>query len=137
MLNEAKKALRVTVSDYDSEIASLLMAGANDLQIAGVVLPGTVTFTAYADGQVVDLSTLTDPLVQRAIFTYAAARFGNPPNYDKLKEAYDEQKVQLMHATGYTNYGAEAFRAGGTGDGWTGGTDGNFWTGSANGGDGA
>ena len=41
MLKEAKKALRVTASVYDTEIASLLMAGANDLEIAGVKLPGT------------------------------------------------------------------------------------------------
>ena len=107
MLNEAKKALRVTSSIYDSEIASLLMAGANDLAIAGVILPGTVSFSVDALNVVTDESTLTDPLVQRAIFTYAAARFGNPPNYDKLKEAYNEQKVQLMHATGYTNYGED------------------------------
>ena len=105
MLNEAKKALRVTHTIYDTEIAALLMAGANDLQLAGVILPGTVSFTIGTNDAVTDVSTLTDPLVQRAIFTYAAARFGNPPNYDKLKEAYDEQKVQLMHATGYTDYG--------------------------------
>jgi hypothetical protein len=104
MLKEAKKALRVTASVYDTEIASLLMAGANDLEIAGVVLPGTVTFTVDANDQVTDQSTLTDPLVMRAIFTYAAMRFGNPPNYDKLRDAYDVQKVQLMHAAEYTDY---------------------------------
>ena len=104
MLSEAKKALRVTHPIYDTEIANLLMAGACDLQLAGVILPGVVSFTIGTDDAVTDVSTLTDPLVQRAIFTYAAARFGNPPNYDKLKEAYDEQKVQLMHATGYTDY---------------------------------
>ena len=106
MLKEAKLALRVTASAYDAEIASLLMAGANDLTIAGVVLPGTVSFTVNND-VITDVSTLKDPLCQRAIFTYAAMRFGNPPNYDKLKEAYDTQKVQLMHATGYTDYGEE------------------------------
>ena len=36
--------------------------------------------------------------------SYAAMRFGNPPNYDKLREAYDTQKGQLMHATGYTDW---------------------------------
>ena len=106
MLKEAKLALRVTASAYDAEIASLLMAGANDLEIAGVVLPGTVSFTV-ANDEVQDQSTLTDPLVQRAIFTYAAMRFGNPPNYDKLREAYETQKVQLMHASNYTDYGED------------------------------
>ena len=103
MLKEAKLALRVTQTIYDAEIASLLMAGANDLQIAGVVLPGTVSFTVNND-VITDTSTLTDPLVQRAIITYAAMRFGNPPNYDKLRDAYDVQKAQLMHATGYTDW---------------------------------
>jgi hypothetical protein len=105
MLNEAKKALRVTATYYDSEIASLLMAGANDLAIAGVQLPGTVTFTVGTDDAVVDGSTLTDPLAMRAVITYAAMRFGNPPNYDHLAEAYELQKVQLMHASDYTDYG--------------------------------
>lgn len=104
MLEEAKKALRVTAAAYDSEIASLLMAGASDLMIAGVQLPGTVAFSVSGD-TVTDESTLEDELVKRAILTYAAMRFGNPPNYDKLKEAYESQKTQLMHATGYTDWG--------------------------------
>jgi hypothetical protein len=106
MLKEAKKALRVTAGAYDTEIASLLEAGARDLEIAGVILPGNVSFTVDGD-TVVDTSDLTDPLVMRAIFTYAAMRFGNPPNYDRLSEAYEIQKGQLMHATGYTDYGEE------------------------------
>ena len=105
MLKEAKKALRVTVSNFDSEIAHLLMSGANDLEIAGVVLPGSVAFTIGTDDAVTDTSTLTDPLVMRAIITYAAMRFGNPPNYMQLADAYETQKVQLMHAHGYTDYG--------------------------------
>ena len=107
MLKEAKKALRVTVSYYDSEIAHLLMSGANDLEIAGVTLPGTVAFTIGTNDAVTDTSTLTDNLVMRAIITYAAMRFGNPPNYDKLREAYETQKVQLMHASAYTDYGED------------------------------
>lgn len=105
MLNEAKKALRVTNAYYDSEIASLLMAGANDLEIAGVKLPGTVTFTISTGDTVTDMSTLTDALAMRAVITYAQMRFGNPPNYQQLADSYDLQKVQLMHATGYTDYG--------------------------------
>lgn len=107
MLAEAKKALRVTATAFDSEIASLLMAGANDLQIAGVVLPGSVTFSLGANDAVTDQSTLTDPLAMRAVITYAAMRFGNPPNYEQLREAYETQKVQLMHATGYTDFGED------------------------------
>ena len=104
MLKEAKKALRVTAELFDSEIARLLEAGAKDLEIAGVTLPGTVSFTIGTNDAVTDGSTLTDPLVQRAIINYAAMRFGNPPNYDKLLDAYETQKVQLMHASAYTSY---------------------------------
>jgi len=105
MLKEAKKALRVTVDYYDSELAHLLMGGANDMAIAGVDLPGTVSFTIGTNDAVTDTSTLTDPLAMRAVITYAAMRFGNPPNYDKLLDAYETQKVQLMHAAAYTDYG--------------------------------
>lgn len=104
MLNEAKTALRVTVDNFDGEIMLLLQAGARDLEIAGVTVPGRVAWTVETSGQVTDQSTIRDPLVLRAILTYAAARFGNPPNYDRLKAAYDEQKVQLMHAADYTDY---------------------------------
>ena len=104
MLKEAKKALRVTTDYYDSELAHLLMSGANDLTIAGVVLPGPVSFTIGTNDAVTDTSTLTDPLSMRAVITYAAMRFGNPPNYDKLLDAYETQKVQLMHADAYTQY---------------------------------
>jgi len=117
MLKEAKKALRVTASLYDSEIAHLLMSGAADLELAGVILPGTVTFTVSSENVVTDTSTLTDPLSMRAVITYAAARFGNPQNYDKLKASYDEQKAQLMHASGYTNYGSTEENGTGTAGG--------------------
>ena len=107
MLNETKLALRVTVNNYDAELASLLMAGAGDLRVSGVVIPGDVTFTAAQDGTVIDLCTVTDALVKRALITYAAARFGNPPNYDRLKDAYDEMKATLKNATGYTDWGGD------------------------------
>ena len=102
MLKEAKKALRVTVTDFDDELMRLCQAGLADLKIAGVFETGTVTFTESTSGAVTDTSTVTDPLTQRAIITYAAMRFGNPPNYEQLREAYETQKVQLMHATGHT-----------------------------------
>ena len=104
MLNEAKLAMRISTDAYDGEIAGLLDAGARDLEIAGVVLPGTVSFAATESG-IQDNSTLTDSLCQRAIITYARMHFGSPDDYDRLKEAYNVQKVQLMHASDYTDYG--------------------------------
>lgn len=104
MLNEAKLAMRISTDAYDGEIAGLLDAGARDLEIAGVVLPGTVSFEMTNEG-IQDNSTLTDALCQRAIITYARIHFGSPDDYERLREAYSVQKVQLMHAGDYTDYG--------------------------------
>ena len=68
----------------------------------GALLPAIMEYQTVTDN-----STLRDPLAMRAIFTYAAMRFGNPPNYDKLQAAYETQKVQLMHAKDYTDYGED------------------------------
>jgi hypothetical protein len=84
-------------------------AGAKDLTIAGVVLPGTVSFQLVSSGNTSyyqDNSTLTDALVMRAIFTYTKMYFFEASSdNDRVKESYNIQKTQLMHATGYTDYG--------------------------------
>jgi hypothetical protein len=103
MLSECKLALRVTAAAYEPELCSLMDAAARDLEIAGVVLPGTVAFAA-TDSGMQDNSTLTDALVQRAIFTYVRMHFGSPEDFERLKDAYNTQKVQLMHAGAYTDY---------------------------------
>ena len=106
MLKECRQALRITTDAYDGELCSLMTAAARDLEIAGVVLPGTVAFTEENDAWQ-DAGTLTDALVLRAILTYVRAHFGSPRDYEQLKESYNTQKVQLMHATGYTDYGED------------------------------
>ena len=103
MLKECKLALRVTAEAYEPELCSLMDAAAKDLTIAGVVLPGTVSVAETEQGMQ-DSSTLTDALCLRAIFTYCRAHFGSPPDYDRLIAAYETQKGQLMHASGYTDY---------------------------------
>lgn len=90
MLEEAKTALRITVTDFDTEIQGLIEAARLDLGIAGVVL---------ADDM--------DPLEKRAVITYVRCHFGSPDDYDRLKSAYDEQKAQLQMATGYTDWGED------------------------------
>lgn len=104
MLAECKLALMITTDAYDAELCSLMMAAASDLEIAGVVLPGTVSFEE-STGQMTDNSTLTDNLVKRAIFTYVRMLFGSPADYERLEASYNTQKVQLMHATNYTDWG--------------------------------
>lgn len=86
LLQSCKTALRITTDAYDSEITRYIQAALLDLGIAGV------TYDAI------------DDLVAKAVMTYVRFSFGNPPDYDKLKASYDEQKAQMQTATGYTNW---------------------------------
>lgn len=85
MLNKVKLALRVTTDAFDSEISDLIDAACADLGLVGV---GSSSET-------------DDPLLIRAITTYCKVHFGAPDEYDRLKASYDEQKAQLITATGY------------------------------------
>ena len=87
LIDTCKTALRVATTAYDAEITEYIEAAKLDLGIAGVE------------------TTVADSLVNTAILTYVRMRFGAPANYDKLKASYDEQKAQMMMATGYTNWG--------------------------------
>lgn len=87
-LENVKTALRIKTTAYDQELSDLMTAAALDLGIAGVVLPETV-----------------DAICDRAIITYCKLHFGLPDDADRLKKSYDEQKAQLVTATGYTNWG--------------------------------
>ena len=83
MLDKVKMALRITTNALDSELTDLIAAAQLDLGIAGVVLPDQL-----------------DALVTKAIITYCKMSFGLPEDYDRLKSSYDEQKAQLVTATG-------------------------------------
>lgn len=87
MLNKVKLALRIVTNAFDTELTDLIEAARLDLGIAGVVIPEEM-----------------DALVGRAIITYCRLHFGAPDEYDRLKASYDEQKAQLMTATGYTTW---------------------------------
>lgn len=90
MLEKIKLALRITTDTFDEELSDLIDAASLDLGIAGVIVPGE-----------------TDPLIIRAVITYCRTNFGQPQNYEQLKESYDEQKAQLSMADGYTDWGNE------------------------------
>lgn len=85
MLEKVKLALRVTTNEFDTELTDLINAAVADLGVVGVTA----------------VSTTTDALLIRAITTYCKAHFGEPDEYDRLKASYDEQKAQLITATGY------------------------------------
>ena len=90
MLEKIKISLRITTNAFDGEITDLINAALADLSIAGVTT-----------------TTETDPLVIMAVTTYCRVHFGEPPDFDRLKKSYDNQKAQLQTATGYTNWGED------------------------------
>lgn len=90
LLDKTKTALRVTVTDYDTDLAGLIDAAKLDLGIGGVTLPASL-----------------DAICERAIITYAKLHFSalSDGEFSRLKASYDEQKAQLSTATGYTVWG--------------------------------
>ena len=90
-IDTCKMALRVTTTAYDTEIQAYIDAAKLDMGIAGVEIPQSA-----------------DALVEKAVLTYVRMSFGSPSDYDRLKASYDEQKAQLMNATGYTDWGGGA-----------------------------
>ena len=86
-LDKVKMGLRIKTTAYDEELADLITAAQLDLGIAGVEVPSTL-----------------DEIVTRAIITYCKMSFGLPEDYDRIKMSYDEQKAQLVTATGYTDW---------------------------------
>ena len=85
MLDTVKGAIPTTETAYDAELTQLIATACADLGIVGVTAE----------------TATTDPLLTRAIVTYCRMNFLEPDNYDKLKASYDEQKAQLITATGY------------------------------------
>lgn len=90
LLQKTKLALRITVNAYDSDLTDLINAAKLDLGIAGVTLPSSL-----------------DAICERAIITYCKVHFSalTDGEYARLKASYDEQKAQLVTATGYTIWG--------------------------------
>lgn len=88
MLDKVKLALRITTSAFDDELNDLIDAAYLDMGIAGVTN-----------------LTESDSLIIRATITYVKMHFGSPAEYDRLKNAYDEQKAQLSMNSGYTDFG--------------------------------
>lgn len=103
MLSETKLALRIKTNIYDGEIARLIEAAVGDLGIVDVEAAGvSFIISATTTGETVtDNSTITDQLLIRAIITYVRLHFGTPDDYDKLERSYNEQKAQLITASGY------------------------------------
>lgn len=91
MLDKVKAALRITTTAMDDELADLIASALADLGLVGIQDSVLVADSCPA-------------LVRTAVITYCKMRFGLPEDYDRLKASYDEQKAQLITATGYTDW---------------------------------
>ena len=91
-LEELKLELRITTDVFENELTSLIERAVADLGLAGIV--SNVLTADYP------------AIIQQAIVTFCKMNFGekDPSVYDRLKRSYDEQKAQLMTATGYTDW---------------------------------
>ena len=120
LFETVKDALPVSGDGYDGEIITQIKAAVLDMTrtteivIDGVVsivrewIDPVVTTEGETEGywKITDNSTIDDELVITAISTWCNMRIGNPPNYDKLLEAYNSLKGSLRLSSHY-NGGAE------------------------------
>lgn len=84
MLEDVKKALRITATNFDDEIQDLIDAGESDLRLAGIFF------------------TEIDPLIKRAIITYCKANFGyDNSEADRFQDSYVMLKQHLSLAGDY------------------------------------
>ena len=88
MLSRVKLALRITTNAFDDELNGLINAALMDLGLVGIAP------MLLANGT-------TDELIITAVITYVKLHFGEPSDPDRLKKSYDEQKAQLITASGY------------------------------------
>lgn len=93
LLNDVKTALGLSGEEFDATVTDLIDSAKADMGITDI-----------------DTELLEDenPLYKRAIITYCRMNFsifGVPDGYDRLKASYDEQKAQMLMASGYTDWG--------------------------------
>ena len=89
MLDDVKVSLRIAHTATDTEINDLIASARQDLILAGV----TAT----------KANSNTDPLVKRAIVTYAKAHYGmDNPDHDRLVLAYEKLKTHLTLSGDYS-----------------------------------
>ena len=87
LLDDVKKALRISNAEYNTEVQDLIDASKLDLKITGIV-----------ETKIID----TDSLIKRAITLYCKAHFGyNNPDADRLLQAYDSLKIHLVLSGDY------------------------------------
>lgn len=94
LLDDVKVACRVTSTAFDTELNDLISSALLDLGIVDIQSSLLV-------------SENPTPLIKQAVITYCKMNFGFQSNdfHERLKGSYDEQKAQLLMASGYTDWG--------------------------------
>ena len=107
MFAEVKESLPISGNGYDGAIITQIRAAVLDLTSSTeIVLDGVVDIERDAEtGIVTDNSTIVDELVITAVSVWCNMRIGNPPNYDKLLEAYNSLKGQMRMSSRYNGGG--------------------------------
>ena len=87
ILEDVKKALRITNNAFDDEVTDLIKAGESDLRLAGIFFEDETPEEEY------------HPLIKRAILIYAKAHFGyENTEAERFEESYIMLKKQLIIA---------------------------------------
>ena len=104
--------IQAGVSVEEGNTTCILEKDANpdEIQRAGIVFDGDVTFTTDSSGAIVDGCTVTDIAIKRALITYAQAHanWQTESKAARFRDSYDSMKRDLKQQTGYTNWGGEA-----------------------------
>lgn len=97
MLDRVRKALRISSNHFDDELQDLIDAAKADLALSGIS-PDKLP----KEGEI-------DPLIRRAITTYAKAHFGlDNPDSEKYQLSYNMLKQHLTLSSEYTGGDADA-----------------------------
>lgn len=96
LIDDVKKALRVSNTAMDTEVNDLIESAKLDLTISGVNVDKTVT---------VDGAEVMDPLIKRAITVYCKANFGyDNPDADRLMDSFEMLKTHLALSAEYSGF---------------------------------
>ena len=88
ILEDIKLSLRISSSDFDTEIDDLISAAQADLSLCGIYVTDT-----------------SDALLKRCINTYCKANFGyDVPEADRFMKSYDMLKQNLTLTRDYATY---------------------------------
>lgn len=95
LIDDIKTALRISNPAFDTEISGLISAAQSDLQLAGITPDKAVSEV--------------DPLIVRAVTTYAKTHFGfDNPDAERFQQVYDSLKMSLALSDDYNGGSTDA-----------------------------